>query len=211
MASGYRNAAGVDADDLYDPDVVGDGPSAVGYRKVDGTTLRYAAAGYGTPGAAMGYRMSNGVDIGTLWSRKGTAVYTLPINGKTYTRGGGRGTHSLTWTMRADGTYAITDDVGTVYDSGTWLPAGDSVSAWSCQFTQTGGHNGPDPDGGSDTVSDDMPSPATLTSDIAFSVVASATVLNTNASNGAVVTAKLFRSGVLRSTTSVTFNVSAAG
>lgn len=78
MASGYRNSAGVDTDDLYDPDIQGDGPAATGYRKADGSTLRYAAAKYGIAGVAIGYRMANGIDIGTLWARKGTAHYGNP-------------------------------------------------------------------------------------------------------------------------------------
>lgn len=84
--SGYRNSAGVDTDNLFDPDVVGDGPSAAGFRKSDGSLLRYAAAKYGQPGPTIGYRASNGADIGPQWCKKGTASYSLPINGQTYTR-----------------------------------------------------------------------------------------------------------------------------
>lgn len=85
MTSGYRNSAGTDTDNLFDPDVVGDGPSATGYKKSDGTLLKYAAAKYGTVGPNTGYRLSNGVDIATLWAVKGTAKYSLPIDGHTFT------------------------------------------------------------------------------------------------------------------------------
>lgn len=80
MASGFRNAAGVDTDDLYDPDLVGAGPQATGFRRADGATLRYASATYGTPGDAMGFRLSDGRDIGPLWAKKGTASYWSVIH-----------------------------------------------------------------------------------------------------------------------------------
>ncbi|WNL46546.1 hypothetical protein RKE25_02600 [Dyella sp. BiH032] len=80
MASGYRNGAGVDTDDLYDPDVVGDGPVATGFLRADGTTLRYASAMYGTPGDAIGFRDQAGADNGPKWAKKGTANYWSVIN-----------------------------------------------------------------------------------------------------------------------------------
>lgn len=86
MASGYRNSAGQDTDDLYDADVVGDGPVAPFMRRSDGSALRYAAAKYGTPGSAIGFRDAGGNDMGPQWARKGTASYALPINGQQFTR-----------------------------------------------------------------------------------------------------------------------------
>lgn len=127
MASGYRNSAGVDSDDLYDPDVMGDGPAATGYRMSNGVTLKYAAAQYGTPGAAMGYRLSNGVDIGTLWARKGTAGYLNPspaYQWSTFVAFGDTSFHTVqsTLTWSPDGTWANTAP-GTSPKSGTWAPA----------------------------------------------------------------------------------------
>jgi hypothetical protein len=77
MASGYRNAAGVDIDDIYDPDIVGDGPVATGFRKSDGSLLRYAAIQYGSKAPDIGYRLANGADLSTLWAKKGSAQYVL--------------------------------------------------------------------------------------------------------------------------------------
>jgi hypothetical protein len=80
MTSGFRNSAGVDFDDLYDPDVVGDGYTATFLRRSDGTPLRYASASYGTPGDAIGFRDQAGADVGTRWARKGTANYWSVVN-----------------------------------------------------------------------------------------------------------------------------------
>lgn len=82
MASG-RRSRGVAFEDLFDPDIVGDGPTAAGYRS-GGVLLRFAAIKYGTKRADVGYRV-NDVDVSNLWAAKGTASYTLPFNGNTYT------------------------------------------------------------------------------------------------------------------------------
>lgn len=75
MPVGFRNAAGVDFDSLFDPDVRGDGPQATGFRTASGVTLRYAALAYGSKGPNVGFRTSAGVDLSNLWAAKGTAVY----------------------------------------------------------------------------------------------------------------------------------------
>lgn len=92
MTDGYRNSAGVDASQLYDPDVVGDGLNATWLRRSDGTTLRYAAAKYGSPGPALGQRDSSGNDVGPQWAAKGTAQYALSINGQTFSAAAASGT-----------------------------------------------------------------------------------------------------------------------
>lgn len=142
MASGFRNMSGQDTDDLYDPDVVGDGPSAPGFRRSDGTTLKYAAAKYGTPGASLGMRLSSGVDIGPQWARKGTATYNLPVDGTGYiaTQNGVNGSAQLIFAMNSDGTYSIKRSIRGIVStlaSGTWLPAGDSVGNFTCYFSGT--------------------------------------------------------------------------
>ncbi|QWP76081.1 hypothetical protein J5226_21185 [Lysobacter sp. K5869] len=73
MASGHRSG-GVDFDDLFEPDVIGDGPTAGFLRRADGTPLRYAHAQYGTIRADVG-RRTGGVDVARLWAAKGTASY----------------------------------------------------------------------------------------------------------------------------------------
>ncbi len=81
MASGVKSA-GVDLDDLFDPDVVGDGPSAPGIQS-GSVPLKYAAIKYGTKRADVGVANA-GSDVSNLWAAKGTASYTLPINGQTF-------------------------------------------------------------------------------------------------------------------------------
>jgi hypothetical protein len=163
MASGFRNAAGQDTDDLYDPDVIGDGPSAPGFRRADGSTLRYAAAKYGAPGVAMGMRLGSGVDIGTQWARKGTASYTdaivIPFG---YYTADSNDSHdagaTLTFTINPDGTWSIAlialhmaNGVSGVPRSGNWhkAPAAGVGNAYEMQataaFTITNNYRGDDP------------------------------------------------------------------
>lgn len=86
MSTGFRNASGTDFDDVFDPYVQGTKPAATGYRTSDGVDLnqRYAPLAFGSAAAAQGYRISSGSDVNTLWAAKGTANYSLPINGQTY-------------------------------------------------------------------------------------------------------------------------------
>lgn len=72
----------VDFSDLFDADIVGDGPTAPGY-KINGVPLQFADIKYGSKRADIGYAES-GVDISNKWAAKGTASYTLPINGQTF-------------------------------------------------------------------------------------------------------------------------------
>jgi len=150
--SGYRNNAAVDADSLYDPDIVGDGPQATNYRQSNGAGLKYAAARYGTPGPSIGYRNSSGGDIGPQWAAKGTAVYSLPINGKQYNAGDVAGNKqtaqaNIYFNVSADGTYNVTGyrahaatsgnpaAGSTVNASGTWNTFGLAVSAVQVAFS----------------------------------------------------------------------------
>jgi len=210
MASGYRNSAGQDTDDLFDPDTVGDGPQGTGYRRSDGSVLRYAAAKYGQPGAAVGYRMSNGVDIGTLWARKGTAVYTFPFNGQRYTGTSGRGTASVSMSFSSNGTWSISATTGSP-TSGTWLSYGGTAADYSVQFVMTGFASGADPDGGSNGYSNGAASPVSLSSGATCGCTSSATVTNSSAGNYGTVTVKLFKSGALVNTSTCTFSTEAAG
>ncbi len=77
MAVGYRNAAGVDFDSLFDPYVTGTKPANCGYRDSSGVDLvnRYAPISFGSKGPDVGFRTSAGVDVSNLWAALGTAVY----------------------------------------------------------------------------------------------------------------------------------------
>ena len=143
MTTGYRNSVGTDTDNLFDPDVVGDGPTAAAYKKSDGTLLKYAAAKYGTVGPDTGYRLSNGADIATLWSAKGTANYPLPIGGANFiAHSSGVVSPSMDSNINvqinANGSYSVTvagNGAGnTPSTSGTWLPSGASASDYQVQF-----------------------------------------------------------------------------
>lgn len=210
MPSGYRSG-GVDFDDLFDPFVQGPTSVATG-RRIAGVDLsyRYAHIQYGAKRADVGYRV-NGTDLSNLWAAKGTAVYSLPINGREYTRSRGRGGASLAFNMLSNGTYSIVNDLGTVLDSGSWLPAGDAVASYSCKFSQSGFTNGLDIGGGNDTYTNEAPAASALTTSRSFTAGAVATTINTNASNIGTVTMQLYKSGVLRSTTSISFQLDAAG
>lgn len=212
MATGFRNSSGVDFDSLFDPYVQGTPPSDTGFRLSSGVDLagRYAPISFGSKGPDVGFRTSSGTDVSNLWAAYGTASYSLPINGRSYTRSRGRGTASLSFNMKSDGTYSITNDLGTVLDSGTWLPSGDSVSSYTCVYSTTMS-SGPDPGGGNRTISNDAPTQASLTTSRTFTGAAGATVTGTTASNNGSVTMDLYKSGVLKSSTVVTFNCDASG
>ena len=64
---------GIDFEDLFDPDIVGDGPQATWLENL-GAPLRFAALAYGTKRADVGYD-DGGVDVSNLWAAKGTAAY----------------------------------------------------------------------------------------------------------------------------------------
>ncbi|MGN6314631.1 MAG: hypothetical protein ACTHMO_12855 [Rhodanobacteraceae bacterium] len=135
MTTSYRNSAGVDTDNLFDPDVVGDGLTAAGYKKSDGTLLKYAAAKYGTVGPNTGYRLSNGADIATLWAAKGTANYSLPINGQTYSGSGhaASGLVTASVVLNINNTQYEFVGAGTGSAGNTWLfsiPAGVTQYAY---------------------------------------------------------------------------------
>ncbi len=72
MASGIKSRE-VDFDDLFDPDIIGDGPVANGLKR-GGTALHYANIIYGTRRADVGIKHA-GTDVAALWAAKGTAVY----------------------------------------------------------------------------------------------------------------------------------------
>lgn len=170
----------------------------------------YAMLKYGSAAAPTGVKSKN-ADLNTIYAAKGSASYALPVNGRLYTRSRGRGGATLAFNMLSNGTYSIVDDRGVTLDSGSWLPAGDAVASYSCKFSQSGFTNGPDISGGTDTYTNGAPSVSALTTSRSFTAGAAATTINTNASNGGTVTMQLYKSGVLRSTTSVSFQLDAAG
>ena len=79
-----RMVNGVDLDNWFDPYVSGTQPAATGYQ-VAGVDLnqRYAPLYLGVQAALTGYAV-NGADLNTLFAKKGSAQYLLPINGVKY-------------------------------------------------------------------------------------------------------------------------------
>lgn len=146
MTSKYSNVAIGDTDDVYDADVVGDGPVASFLRRADGTPLRYAAARYGQPGPSLGMRYADGTDAGPKWARKGTATYTIAgLNGRTFSAqqtaltSQSQVSASVTLAINANGTwqaYGATNQGGVTMpapNSGAWLTSG-SASDYQVQF-----------------------------------------------------------------------------
>jgi hypothetical protein len=143
MPTGFESD-GVDFDDLFDPDVMGDGPQAT-WLENSGVPLRYAALAYGTKRADVGYE-DNGVDVSNLWAAKGTAVYALPINGQSFSISNivppaQQGSAAITFYIKSDGTYELqysrTHGGGVPSVLGTWLPNGSAASEFQVRFTRT--------------------------------------------------------------------------
>lgn len=147
MASGFRNNAGVDFDNLFDPDVQGDGYTATFLRRSDGTPLRYAAAKYGQPGPTVGYRDSGGTDVGPKWAAKGTAHYAAPVPNLAFgdlesiasaSHGSGNQTAACSLIVRADGTW-IASPASSGAPTGDWYaPATGGIgSGYWVKFSYT--------------------------------------------------------------------------
>lgn len=144
MAVGYRNSAGVDFDDLFQPGTT----QATGFRKSDGADLRYEPRGTTAKIPDVGYRDSLGSDLSNLWMAKGLAPPVPGFDGKTYrssasapTGATGNTSAEIRLTMNFDGTWAVRAvrvnavDAGTVIlASGVWLPAGASPGDFTVQY-----------------------------------------------------------------------------
>lgn len=150
MASGVKSN-GVDFDDLFDPDIMGDGPSAPGIQS-RGVALRYAALKYGSKRANVGVANAS-IDVSNLWAAKGSVAYSIAgLQGKhLYVLDGGLTNQSAvsataSITISANGQWSAyggnTD--GAVAQpaptSGTWLVSGGAASDYQVliDITSTG-------------------------------------------------------------------------
>lgn len=211
MSSPFRTITGQDFDDLFDPDVIGDGYTATFLRRADGTPLRYASASYGSVRADVGARDATGVDVARRWAAKGTAVYALPINGGTYsannqTRGGAY----VRFQIFANGTYQVlraqqTTTTWEVVASGTWLPAGDSAANWSVVYEAVEQGRSLIGDTAKSGVENQAPGVTAVTSNPYCSGWCSAIYTNTNATSNGYLRIYLYRAGALRSTTTISY------
>lgn len=153
MTTGIQSK-GVDLDSIFDPYIVGTSPGLTGIQSA-GTDIhtRYAPLVYGTQAAATGILCKVGgagsfVDLNTLFAAKGTAKYTLPINGQTYgasenTGPSGGASATLTVTLHADGTYDVIAfqskhvPSSVTRASGTWNTFGLPSSSFQVLYTMT--------------------------------------------------------------------------
>jgi hypothetical protein len=165
---------GVDFDDLFDPDIMGNGPPAT-WLENNGVPLRYAALSYGTKRADVGYDDA-GVDVSNLWAAKGTAVYNIPgLHGKSLSAGDNAFTNQpdvfaqVYFTLQSNGTWNVAggNSRGAVAQadptSGTWLPAGASVSDFQVQFVVTSGGTNSSGGAAQQQVTNGAPAYAALT------------------------------------------------
>lgn len=145
MASG-RRWSGIDFDALFEPDIMGNGPAADGYRS-NGQPLRYAHVQYGARRGDVGYRV-RGQDVASLWAAKGTATYTMPFHGRSYSshnqaRTNARDTcsASVSLAFQPDGNYSIHTSVAggghggsTLVESGRWLTGSTTAGEYEIQI-----------------------------------------------------------------------------
>lgn len=168
MAKGIYSG-GIDFDDLFDPDVVGDGPSTP-WLMSGGVPLRYAALAYGAKRADVGYVNSMGIDASNLWAAKGTAVYVIAgLHGKAlYANDGAltdqpRVSAQTFVSLSNNGTWSVGGSTShgsfpqNAPTSGTWLPNGAAVSDYQVQFVISSSGTG------QQTVYNGAPAYATLT------------------------------------------------
>lgn len=133
---------GVTLDNTFDPYVAGTTKAAATGIYENGVDIcnLYANIIYGTAAAATGITCRTpAVDLSAIFAKKGTASYNLPIDGTDYTatQSGVNGSAQLTFNMLNNGTYSIVKSIRgvlTTLATGTWLPAGDAVSQYTCYF-----------------------------------------------------------------------------
>lgn len=79
MASMYKNAAGVDFDNIFEPASVGYIATAPGFKLADGSTMEYAPVADGTAGALVDYFILAGsrVDLSNVFALKGSVGYLV--------------------------------------------------------------------------------------------------------------------------------------
>lgn len=216
MTSGFR-FQGVDFDELFDADVMGDGPAAGGFRRQEGSPLRYAHLRYGQKRADVGYRI-DGQDLSNLWAAKGTATYALPINGQSYSahnqsrsNATGSAAATVTFVLESAGTYRVLatttgggNNTGDTLASGSWLPSGASAGEYDVQFEAA--------NIGAASISNGAPSYASCVSSRTVAVSVSVPAASVDSKNAVVtLVIRLRRSNGAVSTTQIYARVGASG
>lgn len=76
MATGFRNRAGADWEDLFEPEVGGNGVGDPKFRRSNGSIIRFAKRSLGTAVANVEAGRTDGQgDAATLWAKKGSVAY----------------------------------------------------------------------------------------------------------------------------------------
>lgn len=131
---------GVPLHELFDPDIMGDGPAALGFRD-GGVPLKFASIEYGSKGPDV-LKRSGGVDLSNLWAAAGTAVYVnldgFPELIENIQEGSSPPvTSSAGFTFYRNGTF---DTIPS--GSGSWGPsAPDTGDAYDLRITKVTGSN----------------------------------------------------------------------
>lgn len=204
---------GVPLDQILEPYSGGPKASATGY-KVNGVDLRdlFDPISLGSAPATTGYKV-RGVDLAAIFSAKGSVSHALGFDGGTYQATSvSRGSGWLRLSMDSSGTWSISRQAPStaVITSGTWLPSGESAGNWSCQFTYAVGMD--DTIGsGDNSVTNGASSNSALSTTRTLDVISNAHLTGSRAEQIITLTVKLYRSGVLRSTSVCTFHTSANG
>lgn len=217
--SGYFSN-NVNFDDLFDSYVQGGQAPACGFTTPDGRDLsaRYAPLSVGQKRADVGFSGLQGYDVSNLWAAKGTASYSLPINGQSYsahnqarTNSSGTASATVTFILDASGIYRVLSSAtgggqgsNTEVASGSWLPVGAGAGEYDVQF-ETGGS-------GVASISNGAPSYANCAA--TRSVSASVSVAAASAdykADGVSITIRLRRSNGAVSTTRINASVVASG
>jgi hypothetical protein len=114
MTSFYRNPAGSDWDDLFEPETSGNGIGDNFYRRNDGSVIRYAARSLGGKIPDVAYTSSLGYgDVTNMWAGRGTVAYLQ--NPPTYGQSAVTAAESVTW-----GDRLYSDIFLNLYPDGTW-------------------------------------------------------------------------------------------
>lgn len=145
MTKNFRRGT-VDFDDIFEPDIMGDGPSASFLTSGD-VPLKYAALVHGTKAADVGFRTAAGVDVSNLWAAKGTAVYVLSIDGQNIACNDVALTNEqsifaqIDFTLSSAGTWKVERTEGgestVLVASGTWLSDAAAAGDYEVQFDVT--------------------------------------------------------------------------
>lgn len=207
-------------DNTFDPYVAGTTKAAATGIFENGVDLcnLYADISYGTAAAATGIRCRAALtDLSAIFAKKGTAVYALPFNGANLSiNSQTRGSAYARVTMYSNGTFEVLSfssgnvPQSVIRYSGTWLPSGESVANWSMQFDAalTSQHVIGDAE---NYMTNGAPGVSALSTTRVCEGGSSAPVTGGNANAAGSISVKLYRLGVLRSTSMVTFNTNVNG